>query len=533
MPIFARSIPSVPDRFCFEPVRAPTRHPLAAVQVEFWLLPAPIGSHRFPIPHPVRTVGERQLALALAPSDSLACPVAQPPAIKSGAGRKSRKCRKKSISPARRTRRVWPSSKTKPSPKSITSARTNTPSPVPSTTAASPASFLVCNPALWTSGWSAMPSSISRILWRKPPTQRNLIPFPPATVLAPLMPSAPTTPPGPNPMAGPTTVAAEAVAVDATAIVTVVPIAPKTPSLAPKQHPASNRVLLMPPPPLHRGPATPPRSAKVLPAPRLTAAGVAVADAVADAVPPASRVIPSSRTLLPPTRRKNPPANTIPTSKSTPPNPLRLRPPAATTASAPAMAATTSAAMGSVSTPRAATSARNAHPVASRLRATAMASTPAKPAAPAPSLTPIPTPTPARLPSRWFFPASRSPSTAKAKTRPRPVQRPRSLRSLRLRPPSPSRLRPISTPSPPAGMAETSSPARPSHGAVRPIPAPNPVAISNASRDAKSDPAARAAMIAVAAIPALNSSATPPPPSRCPPPSRDSPHLRPQRQPRK
>ena len=62
MPIFARSIPSVPDRVCYEPVRTPTGRPLAAVCVEFRLLPAPIGPHRFPIPHPVRTLGERHLA---------------------------------------------------------------------------------------------------------------------------------------------------------------------------------------------------------------------------------------------------------------------------------------------------------------------------------------------------------------------------------------------------------------------------------------------------------------------------------------
>ena len=74
-------------------------------------------------------------------------------------------------------RRGSPSSKTTTSPKSITSARTSTPSPVPSITERSPASFPACNPRSSTSASSATPSSTSPISWKKPATPPTLTPL--------------------------------------------------------------------------------------------------------------------------------------------------------------------------------------------------------------------------------------------------------------------------------------------------------------------------------------------------------------------
>ena len=122
---------------------------------------------RFCIPHPVRTHGEPHLASARQLPIAL-CLVCR--SHLKGRAERVRACRKKFISPARRTRRGSPSSKTTTSPKFITSARTNTPSPAPSTTATSPAFSRACSPASWTSASSATPSFTSPTLWKRPAT---------------------------------------------------------------------------------------------------------------------------------------------------------------------------------------------------------------------------------------------------------------------------------------------------------------------------------------------------------------------------
>src|SRR5579864_7921342 len=130
MPLFARSSPCVPDRHCYQPVRA-TRHEPDALCVESRLLLTPLGLHSFKVPHPVRTLGERYLASARNPSDPLACLAARLRPSNPERAERAGPCQRKSTYPARPTRRVWPLSKTKHSLKSITSARTNTRSPAP------------------------------------------------------------------------------------------------------------------------------------------------------------------------------------------------------------------------------------------------------------------------------------------------------------------------------------------------------------------------------------------------------------------
>ena len=76
-------------------------------------------------------------------------------------------------------KRVWPSLKTNNSQKSITSARTNTPSPAPFTRVALPACFPGCNLHSSTWDWSGMPFSTSPTSWRSRKTRRSSSAFPP------------------------------------------------------------------------------------------------------------------------------------------------------------------------------------------------------------------------------------------------------------------------------------------------------------------------------------------------------------------
>src|SRR5580698_635339 len=131
MPPVARSIPSCPRSTLCRPIRALAEH------VHGRVVPTSRTGHRvsftrFRIPYPVRSHGEPHLA-QLGELPIVLCLVCRSNLNQVGQKEHS-ECRKKFISPARLMRRGLPSSKTTPSPKSITNARTNTPSQAPSTT---------------------------------------------------------------------------------------------------------------------------------------------------------------------------------------------------------------------------------------------------------------------------------------------------------------------------------------------------------------------------------------------------------------